>query len=120
MSKFSIKNRVKSFQFAFKGIFTLFKDEPNAWIHLAAVISVIILGFSFEISSFEWVIIILCFGLILGAEAFNSSIEALADKVEPNIDPLIKKTKDLSAAAVLFLSIASAIIGCIIFLPKFF
>ncbi len=119
MPKFSIKDRIKSFGYAFNGIVTLLKNEHNAWIHVFAVLLTTSAGFYFKITSIEWIILILCFGLVLAAEAFNSSIEALANKVEPNKDPLIKNTKDLAAGAVLILSIASLIIGLIIFIPYF-
>jgi diacylglycerol kinase (ATP) len=61
-----------------------------------------------------------CYGLSWSAEAFNSAIEKLCDKVEPEKDPIIGKVKDMAAAGVLFLAIAAAIVGCIIFLPKIF
>lgn len=118
MPKFNLKDRIKSFGYAFNGIYLLFKGEPNAWIHLLAIIVVTTLGVIYQLTTIEWIIITSCFGAVLGAEAFNSAIEALADKVEPNKDPLIKKTKDLAAGAVLLISIASAIIGILIFLPK--
>ena len=57
-------------------------------------------------------------GLVLSAEAVNSAIEALADRVSPAYDEAIKRTKDLAAGAVLLLAIASAVVGLIIFLPK--
>lgn len=56
--------------------------------------------------------------LVLSAEAVNSAIEALADRVSPAYDEAIKRTKDLAAGAVLLLAIASAVVGLIIFLPK--
>ena len=72
----------------------------------------------FGLSSMEWIVICLCIGLVLSAEAVNSAIEALADRVSPAYDEAIKRTKDLAAGAVLLLAIASAVVGLIIFLPK--
>lgn len=66
----------------------------------------------------EWIVVTLCIGLVLAAEAVNSAIEALADRVSPEYDEAIKRTKDLAAGAVLLLAIAVAITGLIIFLPK--
>lgn len=67
---------------------------------------------------YGWIVICLCIGLVLSAEAVNSAIEALADRVSPAYDEAIKRTKDLAAGAVLLLAIASAVVGLIIFLPK--
>lgn len=107
-----------SFKYAFEGIFKLIQTQHNAWIHLLAIIITTALGFYYSIASIEWAVLVICFALVLSAEGFNSAIEALANKVEPAIDPQIKITKDLAAGAVLITAIASLIIGCIIFIPK--
>jgi diacylglycerol kinase (ATP) len=118
MGKFSIKDRLKSFTFAFNGIAILVKSEHNFWIHLSAIVVTTIAGFFFNLNSWEWVSIIFCVGIVLMAEGFNSSIEALANKVSPEKNALIKQTKDIAAGAVLMASIMAVIIACIIFIPK--
>jgi diacylglycerol kinase len=60
-------------------------------------------------------LVLLCSGLVMGFEALNTSIEKLCDFVEPNKNEKIKLIKDISAAAVLIVSIFSGIIGVIIF-----
>ena len=66
----------------------------------------------------EWIAIVVCIGMVFAAEAVNSSIEALADRVSEEYDEAIKRTKDLAAGAVLILAMASATIGLLIFIPK--
>lgn len=117
---FSIKNRIKSFGYAFNGIKTLLNDEHNSRIHLVAMIAVVIMGFVFGITATEWCVVALCCGGVLMAEATNSAIEAIADLVSPEYHPLIKKAKDLGAAGVLMMAIAAATAGLIIFLPYLF
>lgn len=115
---FTLKKRLKSFKFAFNGIYMLIKHEHNAWIHCFAAICVISAGFHYGISSHEWVAVIFAIGSVLAAEAVNSSIEALADLVSPQYNEAIKKTKDMAAGAVLIIAIAAAAVGLIIFVPK--
>lgn len=115
---FSIKKRLKSFTYAFSGLKTLFREEHNAWIHAATTVLVITAGLLFRISEIEWIAVILCIGLVIGAEAFNSAIERIADMVQPERDMRIKTIKDLSAGAVLACAITAAIIGVMVFLPK--
>lgn len=117
--KFSLKARFKSFYYAFRGITTLIRNEHNARIHLTATIFVISTGIYTHLSPSEWCIIVLLIGLVFMAEAFNSAIEYLADRISPDYHPLIKAAKDVAAGAVLFIALASAIIGLIIFIPKF-
>lgn len=113
-----IGKRIASFGFAFKGIGILYRDTPNALIHLIFTVGVLIAGFLLHISVGEWIAVILCIGIVTAAEAFNSALESLADKVSPEKDPLIGKAKDLAAGAVLVAAVMAAIIGIIIFLPK--
>lgn len=113
-----ITSRIKSFKYAFNGIYILFKEEPNAGIHFFACILVIIAGFVFKVSATEWIMLIFAIALVFAMEALNAAIENLADRVDINHNELIKKTKDLAAAAVLLSAIAAVIIGVIIFLPK--
>ncbi len=51
-------------------------------------------------------------------EKIIQTIESLADHVSHDFSPIIKMVKDYCAAAVLVASIAAAVIGVIIFLPK--
>ena len=118
MERFSIKKRIRSFGYAFSGLKTLFREEHNAWIHAAATLLVIAAGFLLRLSETEWIAVTAAIGLVIAAEAVNSSIERLADVVQPEHDARIKSVKDLAAGAVLACAIAAAVIGLIIFLPK--
>lgn len=115
---FTLRKRLRSFRYAFNGIKLLITGEPNAWIHCFAAACVVVGGLWLGLSTTEWIVIVLVIGAVLAAEAINSSVEALADRVSPEYDEAIKRTKDLAAGAVLLLAIAAAVIGLIIFLPK--
>ncbi|MDN3588705.1 diacylglycerol kinase family protein [Pedobacter aquatilis] len=118
--KFSLKDRIKSFGYAFNGLKLFFYTEHNARIHLLAAILALAISFWLKISSLEWVAIIGIIILVFIAEIFNSSIEKLADVVSPEINPKIKIVKDLAAGAVLIAAIFAVIVGLIIFYPKLF
>ncbi len=78
----------------------------------------IFLGLLFSLSSLEWVCVIICCGVVLGGEVINSSVEAVVDLASPNYHELAKKAKDCAAGGVLLFSVASFVVGCIIFLPR--
>ena len=113
-----LKKRLRSFSYAFKGIGALF-SQPNACIHASVTIIVIVCGSWFGLAVWEWCVVILCIGGVLMAEAMNTAIESLCDKVSPEYDPLIGRAKDVAAGAVLLFVMAAVIVGLIIFLPKF-
>lgn len=115
---FTLRKRLRSFGYAFHGIFLLVSQEANAWIHCFAAVCVIAAGFFFGISTMEWVAVVFAIGMVLAAEAVNSAVETLADRVTEDYDEAIKRTKDLASGAVLILAMAAAVIGCIIFIPK--
>lgn len=116
--KFSWRKRGKSFVYAFNGIRLLLATEHNARLHMAAALLAIIAGFLLGISAGEWMAVIICIGSVFMAEAFNSAIEAVCDMVSPGKHPLIARAKDMAAGAVLFMAIAAAAVGAIIFIPK--
>lgn len=87
-------------------------------IHIIAAVLACIAGFYFEISSVEWVVIILCIVLVISFELINTAIEELCNMVHPEHHPIIKKVKDIAAAAVLVAAIGSVVAALIIFIPK--
>lgn len=93
MESFSIKKRLKSFTYAWKGIRGFVCREHNVWIHLTIAMLVIIAGFIFDIEKFEWVAIIICIGVVIAAEAFNTAIERLVNLVSPEWHPIAGEVK---------------------------
>ena len=119
MARFTIKARLKSFVYAFNGIFFCIKTQHNFWIHLTALTVVICLGFAFDVSRAEWLLLIFAIGLVLCLEIINTAIEYLVDLISPQHQEAAGLAKDIAAGAVLIAAITSAIIGLIIFVPKF-
>jgi diacylglycerol kinase (ATP) len=105
--------RIKNFGYAFKGL-RISWEEPHVKIHVVAIVLVLIGGNWLGLTYLEWVAVLVCFALVLSAELFNTAIEKLADRVCVEQDPLIGQAKDLAAAAVLFASMISVVIGIII------
>ena len=115
--KFSFADRLRSFRYAFRGIFELISMEHNFRIHLVVLIVVIATGIIFRIELASWFAIILVSALVLVSESFNTSVENLADAINPEPDERIRKAKDIAAAAVLISAIAAVITGLLIFGP---
>lgn len=116
--KFNLKDRAKSFVYAFRGIRQLIAHEHNAWIHCCALVAVVIAGIAFDVSAYEWMAISICCGTVLAAEAFNTAIEGIVDFISPGYDKRAGKIKDMAAGAVLLTAIGTAVTGGIIFIPK--
>jgi diacylglycerol kinase len=109
---------LKAFYCAFRGLRNFFLAERNGKIQLLIACLTATFACAFHISSLEWIAVLLCIAMALALEMFNSAIEKLCDFVNKDFHPAIKIIKDVSAAGVLWASIMSIVIGCIIFIPK--
>lgn len=116
--KKKLKSLGNSFRYAGQGVWSSFKSERNMKIHVLMMIFVVIFGFLLDISLGEWIVCIILFSLVIGAELFNTAIEAVVDMISLEKSSQAKLAKDISAGAVLVFAIASAIVGLIIFVPK--
>jgi len=116
---FRLSERARSFRHAFRGIAVVVRTQHNAWIHLAATIAVIALGFYESLTAIEWSIIIVAIALVWITEAVNTAIEFLADEVTRERREGIGLAKDVGAGAVLLASITSIILGLLVFVPHF-
>ena len=100
------------------GINYTIKEEPNFLREIIIGIIVIICGFALKINVIEWTTIILLIGLVLTFELINTALEKTVDLYTKEYNEIGKVIKDAAGGAVLLMSIISAIIGIIIFLPK--
>ena len=113
-----MKKFIKSFKYAFEGIFTGIKKERNMKIHISIMILVIVFGIMLKISKIEWIICIALFGLVISMELINTAIENTVDLITKENNQQAKIAKDVAAGAVLVSAIVSSVIGLMIFIPK--
>lgn len=119
-----MKNLVKSFGYAFQGLFTAIKTERNMRIHIVCMIYMYFFLFAFdffEITRTELVIIFIANALVIGAELINTAIEATVDLQGDKHTLLGKIAKDCGAGAVLVFTIFAVLCGiAIMYQPKAF
>lgn len=115
---FQMHSFIKGFVYAFNGLVAFFKNERNGQVQLCVAIAVMFAALWLSLSKSEWIVVLFCIAAVLSLEMVNSAIEKICDLMQPGYHPQIKIIKDISAAAVLWMSVLSAIIGVIIFLPK--
>ena len=102
---------------AIRGVAAAAVTERSFRIELFVFVIVIALGLWLDITSLEWVAVLLVSVAVLVTELLNSSLEAVADAVHPEYSEYIRRAKDMSAAAVLLVSVVSLGIGITIFAP---
>lgn len=108
--------RLTSFGHALRGI-AAFAREPHARVHFSAALAVAVLAGWLRVSRAEAALLALAVGLVLAAEALNSALEALADRVAPDRHPLVARAKDVAAGGVLLAALAAATAGLLVLGP---
>ncbi len=109
-------NLANSFRCAGRGLF-LAAQARNLRIMLGVLLGVIVLAATYDVSVTRWAVLLVCANVVVATEVLNTSIEALADYVQPEHDEDIRTIKDLAAGAVLFAAGLAAAIGVIVFWP---
>ena len=107
-----------SFKHALEGIIHNIKTQPNFRFHLFAILLASLLGKYLSINTFEWLVLIFTFNIVLVSEMVNTAIEAMVDLITQEKRQDAKIAKDVSAGMVLVSAIFSVIIGIYIFIPK--
>jgi diacylglycerol kinase (ATP) len=113
-----LRSFLQSFVYAGRGIATLFVRERNARVHLVAAIVVVVAGVFWRIEPWEWCAVAIAIAIVTAAEAFNTAIETLLDRLHPDRDSAVGQAKDLAAGGVLLAALGAAVVGVVIFGPR--
>lgn len=99
---------IKKFKPAIAGVVTGLKDK-SILIQSSIGIFVILYSILLKFNIIEMIYVITMIGLVITIEYLNTVIEKIVNKLSPEYSTFAKEVKDLSAAAVLIISIISAI-----------
>jgi diacylglycerol kinase (ATP) len=113
-----VRRMVRSFGYAAEGLATMVRTQPNFWVHLVAAAVALTIGVALRLSPAELAVLVLTIALVLIVECVNTALETLCDLVSPSFHPLVKRAKDVSAAAVLLGAIASVGVALLLFVPR--
>ncbi len=111
-----LKKLKSSFKAAFEGLKTAHTEQTFQILCFCGLL-VLILMFVLGLSSIEKTVVVFLVASVLAFELLNTQIERVLDFLEPDHDPRVKRIKDISAGAVLVVSIGAALIGLLLFLP---
>ncbi len=118
------RSPIKSFSFAFAGLWHAFVHEFNLKVFFCVYIVSVLLGFVFHIDPMSWVLLQLAGGTFLTIELMNTALERLSDAFDDHTKKeddfryqAIKTTKDVAAGASLLAACTWALAMVIIFYP---
>ena len=118
MTKYKKQTFTNTFKNARKGMRLSIKSERNIKIHLLVAILVIISAYCLHFSINRFCILLLTISSVISAEMFNSAIEFSLDAIFHNkYSRMVGMAKDISAGAVMFVTICAVLIGVLLFAP---
>ena len=118
MSRFKRQGLKNTFRNARKGLRLALRSEINIRIHFVIGILVLLAGYFLNFTVEKLCILLLTIGLVISAEMLNSAIEFALDAVFHNkYSKLVEMAKDISAGAVMFVTMISVAIGALLFIP---
>jgi diacylglycerol kinase len=116
-TRFSWRNRLRSFNHAFNGLALMLQTQHNAWLHLLATLMVAATAWLLGVSASDWRWLLFAITLVWAAEAMNTAIEFVCDAVSPQYSFAVKGAKDIAAGAVLITAAGAAGIGLLTLWP---
>lgn len=110
-----MKKQLKSFGFAIRGFVGAVCDEGHLRFHLVAAVYVLVFSLFYHFSAVQTAVLVILIALVIAAELFNTAIEKACDAITKEQNEHIKRAKDISAGAVLVLSVAAVMVAVIFF-----
>ena|SRR5260370_38767054 len=96
----------------------MLRTQPNFVVHVAAAAIAIALAVGLGLSANEVAVVVLAIAVVLVVECVNTVLETICNLVSPEFHPLVKRAKDVSAAAVLIAATAAVAIALLLFVPR--
>ena len=112
------KRIVASTAYSIDGIKYAFCHEKSLAIYSVLSILSILIALLLDITTNQWMALLLALGVVLTIELINTAIEATVDMVTTEYNELAKIAKDCGSAATFVSSVIALIIALVIFVPK--
>jgi diacylglycerol kinase len=100
---------------ALRGLKFGIRGHSSFFVHFFAAALVIVGAFALGCDVGDWAALLMCIGLVLTAELFNSAIEMLHRGLDAETRERNWRALDTAAGAVLMASITAAVIGSLVF-----
>jgi len=103
---------------AFRGLYIAVCTQSSFTPHFLTAVAAIAVAAWLGVSLVEWCMVTLGIGLVLMAEVFNTSIEAMAKTFNRYPDDNLRDALDVASGGVFMAVLTAVVLGCIVFGPK--
>ena len=109
---------VRRFACAGRGLRYVLVREPSGRVHMVALVAVVVVAGWLGLTLLEWAVLALAAAAVIAAEALNTAVERLADRVSLEREESIRLIKDVAAGGVLAATMGAVTAGLAILGPK--
>lgn len=119
--QFANQNWVTKFRVAISGLISGIKGHHESQrlnsfaVHIPAALMVLIAGVALGVSWQAIGLLMICIGLVLVSELFNSSLELMAKAITDEPNEHIGAALDVASGAVLMASLTALAVGVLVF-----
>ena len=106
----------ESFNYAIEGFLYVLKTQKNMRLHFLSAVIVLLLGFYYNFSKNELILLLLTISFVMITEMFNTGVELIIDLITDEFHPLARIIKDITAGAVLVAAVNAVFVGYLLFL----
>jgi diacylglycerol kinase len=103
---------------AFRGLKRGIRGQSSFFVHFFFAALVVAGAIVLECSAAQWCLLLICIGMVLTAELFNSAVETLVRGLDESARERVWPCLDIAAGAVLLAGITAAIVGSVVFLTQ--
>ena len=103
------------FRDAFRGLKFGIRGHSSFFVHFFFAVLVVAAALVLRCSLEQWCLLLLCMGLVLTAELFNTAMETLFRGLDEEAKQRAWPSLDMAGGAVLLASVIAAVIGLIVF-----
>lgn len=115
MSNTIVRHWSAKFRHAFRGIRVGISGQSSFLGHAVMAVLVMIAAVVLNVSLIEWCTLVVCIGVVLAAELFNTAVECLAKAVTREFDDHVRDALDIASSAVLVAAVSASVVGVTIF-----
>lgn len=112
-----LRRLIHASRYSWLGLKAAWKSEAAIRQEVCALAFLLPIALLVPVGPAEKALLVLSALLVLLVELINSALEAIVDRIGPELHPLSGKAKDIGSAAVLVALIITAFVWSIIFLP---
>jgi diacylglycerol kinase len=106
------------FRDAFRGLKLGVRGHSSFFVHFFFAAMVLVAAAVLRCDITQWCLLLLCIGMVLAAELFNSAIETLFRGLDEATRERSWPALDIAAGTVLLASLVAALVGVIIFVCR--